>query len=231
MIPKIIHQIWLGPNKKPDIWMDSWKINYCQKYPDWEYKLWTEKDILDLNLRNKIHYDNETFYNAKSDIARYEILYQYGGVFIDADSLWLQHDLDWIIEQSNKQGFFAASEPVNQDIYANGVFGCEPKHKIVNDMIWYVNLNYQKLKLKHPEERAVWIVTGTKPFTQIINQFKSHAFLLSHQYFYPVSFHQNNLNLEIIKFKQDYPKAIMLQYGYTTNNILHKNCIKEYIEQ
>jgi inositol phosphorylceramide mannosyltransferase catalytic subunit len=231
MIPKIIHQIWLGPNKKPDIWMDSWKINYCQKYPDWEYKLWTEKEILELNLRNKIHYDNETFYNAKSDIARYEILYQYGGVFIDADSLWLQHDLDWILEQSNKQGFFAASEPVNQDIYANGVFGCEPKDKIVNAMIWYINLNYQKLKVKHPEERQVWIVTGTKPFTLIINQFKNDAYLLNHQYFYPVSFHQNNLNLEINNFKKDYPKAIMLQYGYTTNNILHQNCIKKFIEK
>ena len=27
-IPKIIHQIWIGPNKRPDIWMNSWKINY-----------------------------------------------------------------------------------------------------------------------------------------------------------------------------------------------------------
>ena len=45
MIPKIIHQIWLGPNKRPDIWMNSWKINYIKKHPDWTYKLWTEKEI------------------------------------------------------------------------------------------------------------------------------------------------------------------------------------------
>ena len=224
MIPKIIHQIWLGPNKKPDIWMDSWKINYCQKYPDWEYKLWTEKEILELNLRNKIHYDNETFYNAKSDIARYEILYQYGGVFIDADSLWLQHDLNDILEKSKDTNFFAASEPSNTNIYANGVFGCTPNHIIVRAMILYINLNYNRLKLLYEQEKYIWMITGTKPFTKIINKFKNQTYLLNHEYFYPISFHKNNLNIEILQFKKDYPKAIMLQYGYTTKNILSLGC-------
>ena len=82
-IPKIIHQIWLGPNKRPDIWMDSWKNDYINKYPEWTYKLWTEKEINEINLTNKKQYENEKFYNGKSDIARYEILYQFGGVFID----------------------------------------------------------------------------------------------------------------------------------------------------
>ena len=36
---------------------------------------------------------------------------------------------------------------------------------------------------------------------------------------------------QINNFKKDYPKAIMLQYGYTTNNILHQNCIKKFIEK
>ena len=93
--------------------------------------------------------------------------------------------------------------------------------------VYFLNSSIQK----HPKERQVWIVTGTKPFTQIINNFKSQAYLLDHQYFYPVSFHQNNLNIKINQFKKKYPKAIMLQYGYTTNNILHKNCIKNFIEQ
>ena len=81
-IPKIIHQIWLGPNKQPDIWMNSWKNNYINKYPEWTYKLWTEQEIDELNLINKKQYENEKFYNGKSDIARYEILYRFGGVFM-----------------------------------------------------------------------------------------------------------------------------------------------------
>ena len=89
-IPKIIHQIWLGPNIRPDIWMNSWKIDYCKQYPDWEYKLWTEKEINEFGLKNKAQYEFEKFYNGKSDIARYEILNKYGGLFIDADSLWIK---------------------------------------------------------------------------------------------------------------------------------------------
>jgi len=32
------------------------------------------------------------YYNAKSDIARYEILSVYGGVFMDADSMYLDNN-------------------------------------------------------------------------------------------------------------------------------------------
>ena len=192
MIPKIIHQIWLGPNKRPDIWLNSWKINYCSKYSDWKYKLWTEKEISEFNLRNKLYYENETFYNGKSDIVRYEILNKYGGVFIDADSLWLQHDLNDILEQSKDTNFFAASEPSNTNIYANGVFGCTPNHIIVRAMILYINLNYNRLKLLYTQEKDIWMITGTKPFTKIINKFKTQTYLLNHEYFYPISFHKNN---------------------------------------
>ena len=67
-IPKIIHQIWLGPYKRPDIWMNSWKIDYIKENNDWKYKLWTEKEIKKLNLINKEFYEKEEYYNGKSDI-------------------------------------------------------------------------------------------------------------------------------------------------------------------
>ena len=51
-------------NTRPDIWMNSWKIDYCKKYPDWEYKLWTEKEIDNFGLKNKKQYEFEKFYNG-----------------------------------------------------------------------------------------------------------------------------------------------------------------------
>ena len=90
-IPKIIHQIWVGKNKQPTIWMDSWRVDYCTKFPEWSYKLWTEKEIMELDLTNKLQFASEPFNNGKSDIARYEILNRIGGVFMDADSLWLKN--------------------------------------------------------------------------------------------------------------------------------------------
>ena len=92
--------------------MNSWKDDYCKKYPDWEYKLWTEKEINEFKKNKK--YDNEKFYNGKSDIARYEILSKFGGLFIDADSLWIKKSkncLDDIISKMNHMVYFVLQDP------------------------------------------------------------------------------------------------------------------------
>ena len=33
-IPKIIHQIWIGPKKRPDIWIKTWSEDYINKFKD-----------------------------------------------------------------------------------------------------------------------------------------------------------------------------------------------------
>jgi len=80
MIPKIIHQIWLGDqSKRPSSLIDTWKeIN-----PDWEHILWTEENLP--NLRNQEQFDSMKEWAGKADILRYELLHDYGGFFIDAD--------------------------------------------------------------------------------------------------------------------------------------------------
>jgi mannosyltransferase OCH1-like enzyme len=80
---KTIHQIWLGspfPEKYVAL-RDTWLANN----PGWEYKLWTEADIEALNLVNKKQYEKAKNYGERSDIARYEILYRFGGLYIDTD--------------------------------------------------------------------------------------------------------------------------------------------------
>jgi mannosyltransferase OCH1-like enzyme len=81
-IPKVIHHIWLGspyPEKYGAL-RDTWLANN----PGWEYKLWTEEDIEALKLVNKKQYEKAN-YGERSDIARYEILYRFGGLYIDTD--------------------------------------------------------------------------------------------------------------------------------------------------
>ena len=230
-IPKIIHQIWLGPNKRPDIWMDSWKIEYIKQNPDWTYKLWTEKDINMLQMKNRKIYEYEKFYNGKSDIARYEILYQFGGVFIDADSLWIKkpnNSLNHILDMSKETGMFCAEEPVNKWSIANGVIGFTKNNKILKDMINFIYNNYFSLKLKYKRERDIWKITGTKPFADIVKK-SNKKNILDSIYFYPESFHKINLNLNPKQFPRLYPNSIMFQYGYTTNNILHNNIMTKFI--
>lgn len=232
-IPKIIHQIWLGPHKKPNIWMDSWKIDYIKHNPGWSYMFWSEKEIDQLNMKNKKFYDKDTFYTAKSDIARYEILQKYGGVFIDADSLWinkLNNSLDFILEKANNKGnMFCAEEPKNKWSIANGVIGFSKNHPLLETLIDYIHNNYESLKKKHPRHRDVWLVTGPHIFTPLVKKYEKNL-ILDSKYFYPESFHKNNLHISVSSLPKKYPEAIMFQYGYTTNNIADNNIMKKFID-
>jgi len=89
-IPKIIHQTAMADKSKWNpIWekcQKSWK----EKFPDFEYKMWTDEDLDEFIKTNyKDFYD--TVYSKydknikKIDAARYFILYQYGGMYADMD--------------------------------------------------------------------------------------------------------------------------------------------------
>lgn len=66
--------------------LDRWR----ELHPGWEVRLWTPETTP--RLRNQDLYDNPKTYSPKSnpwqwrsDLARYEILYDIGGVYIDCD--------------------------------------------------------------------------------------------------------------------------------------------------
>jgi len=48
-IPKRIHQIWLGP-KKPPHYFSQFREKWLQLHPNWEYHLWTESSLKELQL-------------------------------------------------------------------------------------------------------------------------------------------------------------------------------------
>lgn len=84
MIPKIIHYCWFGRNPLPDSakkCIASWK----KFFPDYEIREWNE-DTYDIA---KIPYIREAYkakkYAFVSDYARFDILYNVGGVYFDTD--------------------------------------------------------------------------------------------------------------------------------------------------
>lgn len=103
-IPKIIHYCWFGRNPLPELALRciaSWK----KFLPDYEIKEWNE-DNYDVK---KIPYIAEA-YNAKkyafvSDYARFDILYEFGGIYFDTDVEVIK-DITPIIEN----GAFAGVE-------------------------------------------------------------------------------------------------------------------------
>ncbi|QWT54350.1 glycosyl transferase [Eubacterium sp. MSJ-33] len=83
-IPKKIHYCWFGGNPlgKTELkCIESWK----RYFPDYEIIEWNESNY-DVN---SCDYIKEAYENKKwafvSDFARFDILYQYGGVYFDTD--------------------------------------------------------------------------------------------------------------------------------------------------
>ena len=52
IIPKIIHQIWIGPKKFPSKY-SKWASTWKELNPSWKYKFWTESNIRELKLKNQ----------------------------------------------------------------------------------------------------------------------------------------------------------------------------------
>ena len=84
MIPKIIHYCWFGGNEKSPLikrCKESWKI-FC---PDYEIKEWNESNFdVNCNAYVKKAYEMKKWAFV-ADYARFYVLYQYGGVYLDTD--------------------------------------------------------------------------------------------------------------------------------------------------
>jgi hypothetical protein len=181
MIPKILHQIWIGSKPAPTNLMKTWK----EKHPDFEYILWTEKEIearrLQLTCIDKINMIPEI--NGKADIIRWEILYQYGGYFVDADSICIE-PFDYYF--SDKVAFATfENENVREGLIATGTMGFIPKHPLCLDIIHWINSNESTQLIK---ETRAWYSVGPGLLTKMLDTGKykdvsiypSHCFLPIH---------------------------------------------------
>lgn len=136
MIPKIIHYCWFGGKEKPEevkMCMESWK-KYC---PDYEIKEWNESNY-DIE---KIPYVKQAYEKKKyafvSDYARLDVIYNYGGIYLDTD-VELVKSLDVFLD---KVAFFGCEliGKVNTGIG----FGAEPKNKLLKEnMDLYLKHNF-----------------------------------------------------------------------------------------
>jgi GT2 family glycosyltransferase len=181
MIPKIIHQLWIGEKPPPTKHMDTWKT----MNPRFEYIRWTEKEIekrkLKLVCKNRIREMEEI--NGKADIIRWEILYEYGGVFLDADSICVEPIDDTLMNCESFAGW--EHEQLRPGLIATGTMGFPPKHPLVKDAIEWMKSN--SVHVQTTGQRA-WQTVGPGLLTRIYNSgkfkkmtiFPSYTFLPIH---------------------------------------------------
>jgi hypothetical protein len=197
-IPKIIHQLWIGDKPAPITLMNTWK----DKHPDFEYIMWNENEMIKRNfqsqLNNKINEIEEIC--GKADILRWEILYKYGGIFIDADSFCIE-PIDKLLELNKSFTIYeneivrgvnwCNNNPMYDDVLARthsliaiGAMAFSPNHEIPKMAIEWIKNN--EVSFKKVGKRP-WRVTGPGLLTRIYYSKKwDDMIILPSYYFLPI---------------------------------------------
>ena len=127
-IPKIIHYCWVGGKPKPQsvlYCIESWK-RCC---PDYEIREWNESNY-DFT---KNEYMRQA-YEAKKwgfvpDYARLDIVYEYGGIYLDTDVEMLR-SFDELLEQDGFMGFENTGDGEYFVNCGHG-YGAVPHHEVI----------------------------------------------------------------------------------------------------
>ena len=126
-IPKIIHYFWFGKKEIPENiqeYIRSWS-RYCK---DYQIIRWDESNY-DVN---KIPYISEAYKNCAwgfvSDYARLDVLYQYGGIYLDTDVEMLKN-FDLLL---NDEAFFGMG--ANDQINTGSGFGAIANHPFIKKL-------------------------------------------------------------------------------------------------
>jgi hypothetical protein len=183
-IPKIIHQIWIGSKTPPINLMNTWK----NKHSDYEYILWNEDEIkkrqLNFECLQQINTINEIC--GKVDIIRWEILYKYGGIAIDADSYCIEPFDDFFLDN----GGFATFENENcrENLIAIGTMGFAPKHPLCKEIIEHIKSDACLQTIK---SFKAWYSVGPVLLTNCL-QYKTNKYpdikIYPSHYFLPIHF-------------------------------------------
>lgn len=146
-IPMALHFIWFG-KPMPDHLaanVEEWK----RLHPRWRCYLWTEKNLP--LLRNASLFQRaeklvpaDAVEQFRADIVRYELLYDMGGFYADADTRPLR-PIDTALGAHQA---FAAMEDRNW--VGNTYLGAVPGHPIFRDLIAGLPANVQRLRGKRP---------------------------------------------------------------------------------
>jgi mannosyltransferase OCH1-like enzyme len=175
MIPKKIHLIWLGsplPEKFKQLVSRIKEINF-----DYEIKEWTD-DNIEFELTNQQLFDSTTNMGSKSDILRMEILYRYGGIYMDHDFYQCKKFDDLLRYE------FVVGSKYDSEIW-NGLIMSTKENVICETYI---------KDIQHNVANVGDIMNTTGPF-KLKNIFDTNTFNINYKvligdYFYPFDLHQ-----------------------------------------
>lgn len=212
MIPKIIYQTWYSNDvpepiqKEIDIMMNINK--------GWERKFYNDNDIENFIKKEYDEYTLKTYKKinigaAKADFWRYLILYKYGGVYLDIDSIIVK-PLDLLINHDTE---LVISRERNKDRFTQWLLIVSQGHEVLKKCIdkCMYNIN-NRSSINHVDK-----LTGPTVYTESLKEvFENEIYFL-------------NDSILNTKYQEkhaifngfDYEK--LAKYKLSCSNLLYKN--------
>jgi len=195
LIPKIIHHIWLGPKPLPKLYQ-KYRQTWIDNHKGWEHKLWTDKEVAALDFPNKDLFYKASSYHERADILRYELLYKYGGLYIDTDYICLKpfDDLHYMYKT------YLTMEPYYPDVMAISIMASAPNNPLFQKTLsiirshWDIVQSDPQFSQGLEKKNRLWrlaIYRTMLPFNQVVQNNigyleKNRGIILPSSYLYPL---------------------------------------------
>jgi hypothetical protein len=127
LIPRVFHQIWVGPDPFPDDYA-RYQQTWLDHHPDWELRFWTEEN-LPAGLRRPEARERLRSPAERANILRLEALWRFGGVYVDTDFECLR-SIEPLIEDAEL--FISLAKPGRVN---NALMGSVAGHPILDEAL------------------------------------------------------------------------------------------------
>lgn len=179
MVPKILHIVWIGDESKmPVKCVNSWK----EKNPSYVVHIWGNGELQNFPWHNQKQIDQmmaKQDYAGVADLMRYEILYKYGGIALDADSYCMRPLEDWLLEPVAFSAW--EQELVRNNLIATTAMGGEKGAGFWKDCIDELH------ETDCSQSKLAWLITGPMLVTNVyfkknptLTVYPSHFFIQDH---------------------------------------------------
>jgi mannosyltransferase OCH1-like enzyme len=167
VITPLLHMVWLGspiPNKVAGN-MAEWQL----QNPEWNLNIWTAPlpSMLNLDLFERAHefVKPDAVWQFRADLMRYEILYQYGGLYVDCDTTPLRPLGDLLDDVQE----FAVRE--DKDWIGNTYLASEP----ATELFAALTERQREHTKQFSGHAAAGVVSGPQYLTPIWQEFGGHV--------------------------------------------------------
>lgn len=192
IIPRVFHRIWLGGQPMPQEYVDFGR-GWLELNPGWEMREWNESNLPELVTGTLFREARN--YSQASDVLRYELLYRFGGVYLDTDFEALK-PLQPLLQSNSWVG---AGE--YRDMVSAGFIACTAGHPITRDVL---DMLPERIRGDLPQAQA----TGPGMLTEAWKRFKEQPGVQAYPpgLFYPYGWQEKHRRHE------EFPNAVAVHH-------------------